>query len=109
MTDNVSRELVRAIFETRDQRHNETHAAIVMLWQELVCELVQAGSLSPTALAGRLDAAGEHVQDGAQGEAARDLVERMADWTRSGTPPVAPVLTSRRWFAPGAVKPDDDP
>jgi hypothetical protein len=106
MPDPVSRDLIRAILETRDRRHNETHAAMVTLWQELVRELVEGGLVAPVALANRIESAGAHVASDHQGEAARHLLAHIAEWTRSAAPPDKPVLESRRWYAPGYPPPE---
>lgn len=108
MPDSVSRELVRAILETRDRRHNETHGAIVTLWQQLVVELVQSGSLSAPALANRLDEAHHDVAPDANGDGARHLLETMAGWVRTATPPEKPRLLSKRWFALGVEARDEN-
>jgi hypothetical protein len=106
MADPVSRDLIRAILETRDRRHNETHAAMVSLWQELVRELVEGGIVAPLSLANRIDSASQHVADDHQGEAARHLLAHIAEWTRSAAPPDKPVLEAKRWYAPGYPPPE---
>ena len=94
----VSRELVRAVLEVRDHRHNETHAALVGIYQALVAELLDAGVLKAEALAGRLDLVAEQITEEAHGEAARDLVAHITDWLRSleGSPTPHPLP----WSAP---------
>lgn len=94
----ISPDLVRAIFEARDHRHNETHAALLALWQGLVAELVEGGVVSPTRLGDRLARALDGVAPGPHGEMARALVAHATDWVlalRSGEA-VAPPL---RWTA----------
>jgi hypothetical protein len=79
----VSRELVRAVLEVRDHRHNETHSALVSIYQVLVAELLDAGVIKAEALAQRLDRVGNGITEDAHGEAARDLVTHLTDWLRS--------------------------
>ena len=43
----VSRDLIRAVLEVRDHRHNGTHAALVGLFQALSAELIQRGDVRP--------------------------------------------------------------
>lgn len=74
----VSRELIRAVLEVRDHRHNETHAALVAIYQVLAAELLDAGVIKGEALAGRLDAVADGITPEVHGEAARDLVDHIA-------------------------------
>ena len=96
---NLTPDLVRAILEARDNRHNEAHSALLALWQGLVAELVEKGSLSPARLGERLDHALDGVDPGPHGDPARTLVAHAADWVRSlrTNQPVAPPT---RWVAP---------
>jgi hypothetical protein len=86
MADPVSRDLIRAILETR--------------------ELVEGGIVAPLSLANRIDSASQHVADDHQGEAARHLLAHIAEWTRSAAPPDKPVLEAKRWYAPGYPPPE---
>src|SRR5690242_7232087 len=99
----VSRELVRAVLEVRDHRHNETHAALVAIYQALVAELLDAGVLKAEALAQKLDWAGGQITEEAHGEAARDLVTHITDWLRSLQGP--PTPHSLPWQAPPVAAP----
>ncbi len=70
----VSRDMVRAILEARDHRHNETHAILLAMFQGLVAELVEQGVLAPEPLAERLALASSRIDedplwDGRQGHA----------------------------------------
>ncbi len=95
----VSADLLRAILEARDHRHNEAHAALLALWQGLVAELVETGLLVPDRLADRVTHALGGVDPAPHGDAARTLVAHVADWTatlrrREAVPPPS------RWTAP---------
>jgi hypothetical protein len=94
----VSRDLVRAVLEVRDHRHNETHAALVAIYQALVAELLDAGLVKPGSLARRLDLVNADITEEAHGEAARDLVMHIADWLREVEDP--PTPHPRSWSAP---------
>jgi hypothetical protein len=95
----VSNDLMRAILEARDNKHDEAHAAILALWQALVAELVAAGDISPEKLGDRLDWVFDGVAKEPHGEAARTLVAHSADWVRSLEPGKA-AAPPARWFAP---------
>ncbi|MBV9655899.1 MAG: hypothetical protein JOZ42_15200 [Acetobacteraceae bacterium] len=82
----VSRDLIRAVLEVRDHRHNETHAALVGLFQALAAELVQSGDVRAEALADRLDHVRRDVTADPHGEAARALLEHITGWLRSIEP-----------------------
>jgi hypothetical protein len=95
----VSPDLMRAIFEARDNKHDEAHAAILALWQALVAELVASGDVSPEKLGDRMDYAFDGITPEPHGEAARTLVAHASDWVRSlDSGKVAPP--PKRWFAP---------
>jgi hypothetical protein len=95
----VSSDLMRAILEARDNKHDETHAAILALWQALVAELVAAGDISPEKLGDRLDWVFDRVAREPHGDAARTLVAHSADWVRSLEPGKI-ASPPERWFAP---------
>ena len=99
----VSRDLVRAVLEVRDHRHNETHAALVAIYQVLVAELLDAGVVKPESLARRLDLVREGITDEAHGEAARDLVMHIAEWLRCLEGP--PIPHPPAWSAPPIIGP----
>jgi len=91
----VSRDLIRAVLEVRDHRHNETHGALVAIYQALVAELLDAGVIKPESLARRLEHAYDEITDEPHGDAARDLVTHITDWLRcvEGSPdPSSPFL-----------------
>jgi len=95
----VSTDLLRAILEARDNRHNEAHAALLALWQGLVAELIEGGLLVPDRLADRVSHALGGVAPGPHGEAARTLVAHVADWT-AGLDGRGTVSPPPRWTAP---------
>lgn len=102
----VSPDLMRAIFEARDNKHDEAHAALLALWQALVAELAAAGALAPEPLADRLDQAFDQVAPEPHGEAARTLIAHAADWVRT-LEPGRRAAPPERWFAPKLkLKPD---
>ena len=95
----VSRDVVRAVLETRDHRHNETHAMLLGLYQALAAELIEQGALAPEPLAERLARAEAHVAPDPHGSAARDMLRHVITWLRSlepGLPPTHP----NRWTPP---------
>jgi hypothetical protein len=94
----VSRDLIRAVLEVRDHRHNQTHAALVAIYQVLVAELLDAGAIKPESLARRLDLVQEGVTEEAHGDTARDLVMHIAEWLRSLEGPPTPHPPP--WSAP---------
>ncbi len=95
----VSRDVVRAVLETRDHRHNETHAMLLGLYQALVAELIEQGALAPEPLAERLARVEAHVAPDPHGSAARDMLHHVITWLQSlepGLPPIHP----NRWTPP---------
>ena len=95
----VSREIVRAVLETRDQRHTETAAMLLGLYQALVAELIEQGALAPQPLVERLSRAEAHIAPDPHGLAARDMLSHVLRWIGSmepGLPPTHP----ERWNAP---------
>ncbi len=100
----VSQDLIRAILEVRDNRHNETHSALLAVWQAVVCELLDRRAISASGLVERLDAAFDATDQGPHGEAARTLIAHSADWLRRIAPETR-LPPPDRWFAP---KPDLD-
>ena len=102
----VSRNLVRAVLETRDHRHNETHAILLGMFQALVAELVEQGALAPAPLAGRLARSAPEVAADPHGTAARAMLDHVLAWLRSmepGLPPAHP----QRWTAPSFDNPEE--
>ena len=95
----VSRDILRAVLEVRDHRHNETHAVLLTLFQAMAIELVEQGLLAPSPLADRLDLGRDAIQPDPHGAAARHMLDHVVTWLRSvqpGLPPPHPV----RWTAP---------
>ena len=95
----VSRDVVRAVLETRDHRHNEAHAILLSMFQALVAELVEQGALAPEPLAERIGRSARHIAPGPHGVAAHTMLDHVMDWLRSmepGLPPAHP----ERWVAP---------
>jgi len=82
----VSRDLVRAIFEARDRRHNETHAALLELYQVLVTELIDQGAVRPAVLAERLSISQSRISQEPHGDAAREVVSHVVNWLLSLEP-----------------------
>ena len=101
----VSRDIVRAILETRDHRHNETHAMLLSLYQALVTELIEQGSLSPQPLAERLARAEAHIAPDPHGSAARDMLQHVLSWLGALQPGLPPTHPSR--WTPANAFPDD--
>ncbi|MBV9784726.1 MAG: hypothetical protein JO264_13030 [Acidisphaera sp.] len=96
----ISRDLMRAVLEVRDHRHNETHGALVALYQALVCELLEAGVLEAPPLAERIERARAAVPSDVHGDAARHLLSHVAEWLR-GVHLDLPVAAPEPWRAPG--------
>ncbi len=97
--DSVSRDILRAVLEARDHRHNETHAILLTMFQGLVVEVVEQGAVSPAALAQRLEMGRAAIEPDPHGSAARAMLDHVLTWLRSmqpGLPPSHP----QRWFAP---------
>ncbi len=95
----VSRDVIRAILETRDYRHNETHAVLLAMFQGLVAEMVEQGALAPKPLSERLSLTAAGIDPGPYGEGARGMLEHVLSWLDSmqpGLPPAHP----ERWHAP---------
>ena len=93
----VPRNIVRAVLETRDHRHNEAHAVLLTMFQALVAELVEQGTLVPSPLADRLARAEPHIAPDPHGTSARDMLEHVIAWLRAmepGLPPAHP----QRWI-----------
>ncbi len=102
----VSRDVVRAVLETRDHRHNETHAMLLGLYQALLAELIEQGALVPEPLAERLARAEAHVAPDPHGSAARDMLHHILSWLKAlepGLPPAHP----NRWMPPNPSFPDE--
>ena len=95
----VSPDLMRAVLEARDNKHDETHAALLALWQALVAELTAVGAIAPERLADRLSDGYGQVAREPHGEAARSLIAHATDWVM----PLEQgqrVELPQRWFAP---------
>jgi len=97
--DSVSRDLIRAVLETRDRRHNETHSVMIAMFQGLVVELVEQGALAPAPLASRLDMARAHIGPAPHGSTALAVLDHVTAWLRSIGPGL-PVPHPERWTAP---------
>jgi hypothetical protein len=95
----VSREVVRAVLESRDHRHNETHAVLLAMFQSLVAELVEQGTLAPKPLAERLTRSRGEIAPDPHGAPARDMLTRVIGWLRAMTPELPPAHPER-WHAP---------
>ena len=104
----VSRDLIRAVLEVRDHRHNETHAALVGLFQALSAELIQSGSVRAEALAERLDRVQEDVTQDPHGDAARALLEHITAWLRD-LKPMPRLDHPKNWTAPPISVPVPQP
>jgi hypothetical protein len=104
----VSRDLIRAVLEVRDHRHNETHAALVGLFQALSAELIQAGDVRAEALAARLDRVRSDVTPDPHGDAARTLLEHITAWLRA-VEPVPRLPHPEPWTAPPMSVPVPQP
>ena len=95
----VSRDILRAVLEARDHRHNETHAALLTMFQVMVAELVEQGVLDPKPLADRLELGRQALEPDPHGTAARLMLDHVVSWLQTiqpGLPPTHPV----RWVAP---------
>ena len=102
----VSRDVVRAVLEARDHRHNETHAMLLALYQALVTELVEQGALAAQPLAERIARAESQVATNPHGSNARDMLHHVLAWLQHlqpGLPPVHPA----RWTPPNTGFPDE--
>ena len=97
--DPVARNVVRAVLETRDHRHNETHAMMLGLYQALVAELVEQGLLAPGPLAQRTARFEQTVAPDPHGTPARDMLVHVLDWLRSMEPDLPPAHPER-WTPP---------
>ena len=98
----VSREVVRAVLETRDHRHNETHAMLLCLYQSLLAELVEQGLLAPEPLVQRLERSRSKIAPAPHGENAHTILTHVVTWlktTETGLPPPHPP----RWVASSAT------
>ena len=98
----ASRDVIRAVLEMRDRRHNETHAALVALYQALVAELLQSGAVDAGELNLRIGSAENHLATEVHGENARLLMTHVRKWL-SGHQPGLPVPDPERWTAPPPI------
>ncbi len=104
--DSVSRDILRAVLETRDHRHNETHAILLTMFQSLVTEMIEQGALAPGPLAARLAMSRGAIEPDPHGTQARSMLEHIVAWLdamQPGLPPVHP----KRWTAPSVVLVED--
>ncbi len=102
----VSRDILRAVLQVRDRRHNETHAILLTMFQSMVTELIEQGAIAPAPLADRLELGRSNIDVDPHGTAARDMLDHVVGWLRAmqpGLPPSHPT----RWVAP-AIDSDDD-
>lgn len=95
----VARNVVRAVLETRDHRHNETHAMLLALFQGLVAELVEQGSVAPASLAERLARSQAAIAPDPHGAPARDMLAQVVSWLQAMQPGLPPAHPGR-WHAP---------
>ena len=95
----VSRDVVRAVLEARDHRHNETHAMLLGLYQALVTELIEQGALAAQPLAERLARAEAQVAPNPHGSNARDMLHHVLAWLKD-LPPGLPPVHPARWTPP---------
>ena len=98
-SNSPSRDLIRAVLETRDRKHAESHAALLAIIQSLMAELVEQGMLSAAPLAERLVRMDATISPGPHGEAAHSMVAHVITWLKSmepGLPPSHP----ERWMVP---------
>jgi hypothetical protein len=102
----VSRDILRAVLEVRDRRHNETHAILLTMFQSMVTELIEQGALAPAPLADRLDLSRSAIKPDPHGTAARDMLDHVVGWLRA-MPPGLPPSHPERWFAP-ELAPDEE-
>ncbi len=91
----VSRDIVRAVLETRDHRHNETHAILLGMFQALVAELVEQGALAPGPLAERVARSEQHIAPDPHGTPARDMLDHVLSWLQSMEPGLPPSHPDR--------------
>ena len=97
-SNTVSRDVVRAVLETRDHRHNETHAMLLALFQGLVAELIEQGTLSPAPLAERLERSRSKIAPDPHGRNAHDMLTHVVNWLKS-TEVDMPPAHPQRWVA----------
>ena len=98
-SDAPSRDLIRAVLETRDRKHAESHAALLAIIQSVVAELVEQGALSAAPLAERLTRMDATISPDPHGEAAHSMLAHVIGWLKSmepGLPPSHP----ERWMVP---------
>jgi hypothetical protein len=107
LMDSVSRDILRAVLETRDHRHNETHAILLTMFQSLVTEMIEQGALAPGPLAARLSMGRAAIEPDPHGKLARSMLDHVVDWLHTmqpGLPPSHP----ERWVAPSVLVPDEE-
>jgi hypothetical protein len=98
----ASRDVIRAVLEMRDRRHNETHAALVALYQALVAELLQSGAVSSGELSDRLGRAQQCLAAEVHGENGRLLIAHVRTWL-DRIEHGLPVPEPERWTAPPPI------
>jgi hypothetical protein len=99
LLSSVSRDVLRAVLEARDHRHNETHATLLTMFQVMVTELVEQGALAPAPLADRLELGRAAIEPDPHGTAARHMLDHVLAWLRAMQPGLPPSHPNR-WVAP---------
>ena len=99
----VSRDVVRAVLETRDHRHNETHAMLLCLYQGLLAELIEQGVLAPEPLAQRLERSRSKIAPDPHGKNAQDMLSHVLTWLKA-TAPGLPPAHPQHWAAPAGTE-----
>ncbi len=99
----VSRDVVRAVLETRDHRHNETHAMLLAMFQGLVAELVEQGNLAPQPLAERLERSRAAIAPAPHGVVADDMLTHVVTWLNTIQPGLPPAHPPRWVPTPPAI------
>ena len=87
----VSRDVVRAVLKSRDQRHHETNAVLVAMFQALVAELVEQGHFDPAPLAQRLTLTEAQIASDPNGTTGRDMLGHVTRWLNDLTPGLPPA------------------
>ncbi len=104
--DSVSRDILRAVLEARDHRHNETHAMLLTMFQSLAAEMVEQGAVAPAPLADRLAMSRTAIEPDPHGTLARSMLDHVIDWLRA-MPPGLPPAHPQRWTAPSVAVPEE--
>jgi hypothetical protein len=93
--NSVSRDLIRAVLETRDHKHNETHAMLLAMYQGLLAELVEQGVLAPAPLAERLERSRAKIGPDPHGSIAREILTHVVTWLQAVEPGLPPAHPDR--------------